>query len=214
MSRVNFDFTPADHAAVASASKILSSRYRDFAAFEDIQQELVIWLAEHYDRAERWRAEFSEKHAERTLIRALRNAGERYCRAEKAEWDGYSPEDEFFYSIPMVADLLQLYLDGEWMIPNGLEVTRTSGGKPAAEGGNLMAMVADVGRAYEALPPLDRELLSEVYGGHVPVADAIAARSLMWECSNSAANSRIRRVVGRLRANLGGPSPYGGMEYE
>ena len=211
--RVNFDFTPADHAAINSASKILSSRYRGYAQHEDIQQELVIWLAEHYDRAERWRSEYSEKHAERTLIRALRNAGDVYCRAEKAEWEGYSTEDEFFYSIPMVADLIQLYLDGEWMIPNGLELTRTSGGKPASEGGNLMTMVADVGRAYEALPPLDRELLYEVYGGRVPVADAIATLSLLWNVSNSAANSRIRRVVGRLRANLGGPSPYGGMEY-
>ncbi len=209
MSRATFDFTPADEAALTSATKILSSRYRGYVSHEDVRSELTIWLATHYDRARRWREEHSEKHAERTLIRALRNAGEKYCRNEKAQVEGYSTEDEFFYSIPMVADLIQLYFDDEWMIPTGLELTKTTGGKPAAEGGNLMAMVADVGRAYEALPKPDRDLLEEVYGGHRPVSDAIANKALLWGCSHSAANSRIRRVVGRLRANLGGPSPYG-----
>lgn len=204
-----FTYTEADHAAVSSASRILKSRYRDYVAYEDVQQELYLWLFTNYDRAEHWREEHSERHAERTLTKALRNAGERYCRAEKAEREGYHPDDEYFYSIPMVADLLQLYFDDDWMIPNGLELTRTSGGKPANEGGNLVAMVADVGRAYEALPAPDRHLLASIYDGSSIVSDAIATRALDWEITYTAADSRIRRVVGRLRAKLGGPSPYG-----
>lgn len=209
-----FTFTEQDEAAITSATKILYSKYRDYVDWQDVRQELYLWLYTHYDRAERWREAYGEKHAERTVVRALRNAGERYCRKEKAERDGYSTEDEFFYSIPMVADLLSLYLSADWMIPSGIELTTTSGGKPAAEGGNLMAMVADVGRAYEALPTHDRKLLAEIYGSEGRSADAIAAKSIEWEVSYSAANSRIRRVVGRVRANLGGPAPYGGMEKE
>lgn len=201
------EFTNADYAAISSATKILFARYRDYVEYADVQQELYLWLLSHYDRAERWRERYETRHAERTLVKALRNAGERYCRNEKAEATGYETEDEFFYSIPMVADLLQLYFDNDWMIPNGLEVTKTSGGKPASEGGNLMAMVADVGRAYEALPTSDKDLLSEIYNTKY-VPDAIAARAIEWGITYSAANSRIRRVLGRLRAGLGGPSPY------
>lgn len=204
----DFDFTNEDHGAVTSAAKILCSRYRGYVEYADIQQEMYLWLFKNYHKAQEWRSEYSEKHAERTLIRALRNAGERYCREEKAHRDGYMPEDEFFYSIPMVADLLQLYFDGHWMIPPALEMTKTSGGKPPSEGGNLMTMVADVGRAYEALPAPDKTLLKNVYGGTRPVNDAIAILSIQWDCSQSAANSRIRRVVGRVRAALGGPAPY------
>lgn len=212
-SDVNY-FTNEDNAAVTSASKIVCSRYRGYVEYQDVQQELYLWLYENYHRAEKWREEHGARHAERTLVKALRNVGERYCRAEKAEQVGYHPEDEFFYSIPMVADLIQLYFTPGWMLPQGLEMAPVSGGKPASEGGNLVAMVADVGRAYEALPAPDKELLREVYGGDVPVADAIAARSLDWAITYSAANSRIRRVVGRLRANLGGPSPYTDRSYE
>lgn len=203
-----FTFTNADEAAITSATKILAAKYRGYVDWQDIKQELFLWLLTHYDRAEAWRERYDERHAERTLVKALRNVGERYCRAEKAEWDGYSPDDEFFYSIPMVCDLLQLYFDTDWMVPNGLELTRTSGGKPASEGGNLVAMVADVGRAYEALPAPDKQLLHTVYGGKYVVSDAIATLAIQWGVTYSAANSRIRRVAGRLRAGLGGASPY------
>lgn len=208
-----FTYTNEDHSAVASATKILVSRYRDYVEYQDVQQELYLWLFQNYHKAERWREEHGEAHAERTLVKALRNCGERYCRSEKAEKDGYETQDEFFYSIPMVADLLQLYFDPEWMMPNGIELTSTSSGKPANEGGNLIAMVSDVGRAYEALPAHDKALLERIYDrpSH-DVPNAIACEALEWGITQSAANSRIRRVVGRLRAKLGGPSPYGERE--
>lgn len=202
-------FIPADHAAVASATKILTARYRGYVAYEDIRQELYVWLIRNYDKAQAWREKYDERHAERTICKALRNAGERYCRAEKSEWLGYSPDDEFFYSIPMVADLLKLYFDPEWMMPNGIELTTTSSGKPASEGGNLIAMVSDIGRAFEGLPRPDRELLERVYGDGTRPADEIAGLACEWDISVKAADSRIRRVVGRLRAALGGASPYG-----
>lgn len=202
-------FTNPDNAAVYSASRILTAKYKGYVDFNDVQQELYLWLFQNYEKAESWRESREEAHAQSTLIRALRNAGERYCRNEKAEQSGFHTDDEFFYSIPMVSDLLQLHFDDDWMLPSGLELTRTTGGTPAREGGNLMAMVADVGRAYGALPLPDRTLLREIYNNDDKgVADAIATKSLDWDCSLSAANSRIRRVVGRLRAQLGGAAPW------
>lgn len=202
------EFTNEDNAAVSSASKILCSRYRDFVEYEDVQQELYIWLFKKYATVQGWREELSEKHAERTLIKSLRNAGERYCREQKAQMSGYEPDDEFFYTIPMVSDMLQLYFDPEWTAPPALEMTQTSGGKPPQEGWNLQAMVADVGKAYEAMPAKDQDLLHRIYGGESTVRDAIAFEALEWDVTIGAADRRIRRVVGRIRSQLGGPRPY------
>lgn len=205
----DYSFLADDHAAVASATKILLSRYRQYVTYEDVQQELYLWLLQHTDRANSWRANYSEKHAERTLIKALRNAGERYCRTEKAEQIGYAPEDEFFYSIPMIADLLAMSFDPEWMVPSGIDYTSPRRrGRPASEGDERPTMVADVTRAYEKQPEADQKLLRFVYGGSRTTSDAIACLSIRWGCSQSAANSRVRRVVGRIRATLGGENPW------
>lgn len=203
-------FLPADHAAVASASRILYSRYRDFVAYEDVSQELYLWLYEHYDRAERWRGEFSEKHAERTLTKALRNAGDRYCRNEKANWRGYDVEDEEFYSIPMIADLLRLSFDPDWGMMSSLPLDTEGGEQSTNPSETLRCMVADVGKAYGGLPDHDRALLKRAYDYDVETADVVAALACEWGITAKAADSRLRRVLGRLRAALGGPSPYGG----
>lgn len=208
MTVTDWTFTSADHAAITSAAKICTSRYRGYVEFQDVQQELYLWLLSHYDRAERWRAEHDEKHAERTLIKALRNVAEGYCRNEKAQKEGYAADDEFFYSIPMVADLLALSFDPDWMMPRSAELDASPSGKPASEGGNLMAMVADVTRALATLPDPDQRLLRRCYGHNAKTQEVIVELSLEWGITASAANSRIRRVVGRVRAALGGPTPY------
>jgi len=205
----DFEFIEADHAAINSATKILFSRYREYMEFGDIQQELYLWLFLNYDKALGWREHLSVRHAERSLIKALRRAGERACRAEKAQKVGYAPEDEFFYSVPMVADLLSLYFTPDWMIPNGIELSRPPSHKPPQEGGNLVAMVSDIGRAFQAMPEADKVLLEKVYGLDVVTSDAIAGLALDWGITYSAADNRVRRVVGRLRAKLGGPNPWG-----
>lgn len=203
-------FQPADHGAVSSASRILYSRYRNFVAFEDVQQELYLWLYEHYDRAERWRDEYSEKHAERTLTKALRNAGDRYCRAERANWQGYEAEDEEFYSIPMIGDLLRLSFDPDWGSTSSLPFDAEGGEQSTNPSETLRCMVADVSKTYALMPEHDRALLKRAYGYDVETADVVAALACEWGISAKAADSRLRRVLGRLRAALGGPSPYGG----
>lgn len=202
------EFTEADHAAVTSAARILRSRYRDYAEFEDIQQELYIYLIKKYESVLFWREAYGEKHSERTVIKMLRNRGEKWCREQKAELVGYEPTDEFFYTIPMVSDMLQLYFDPDWMAPPAIEPTRSSSGNAAEEGFNLPAMVADVGKAYVRLNAHDKSLIERIFGGDLPVRDAIAVEALNWDCTQSAADKRIRRVVGRIRSQLGGPRPY------
>lgn len=195
------------HAVVASVSRQLRSRYQ-MCEYPDIQQELYLWYLGHHQKVAEWVEEHSPRTVERLLAKSLRNAGEKYCRKEKAEVEGYEVDDEFYYSIPMVAELLQLYFDPEWMIPRAIELGSSSSGTPPEEGGNLQAMVADVGRAYEAMPPHDQFLLASIYDGAVPVREAIAMQALDWGVPDKTASLRIRRVVGRVRTKLGGARPY------
>lgn len=201
------ELIPADHAAVASATRQLMSRYRGHVSYEDVQQECYVWLLSNYHKAVLWREE--REHPEQMIVKALRNAGEKYCRNEKAEHDGYLPEDEFFYSIPMVRDLLILSFDKDWMMPGSVQLDAVRSGTPSNEGGNLMAMVADVGRALSTLAPHDREVLSRVYDTKDPDQE-IAVLALEWDVTTKAADMRVRRTLGRLRAALGGPNPNAG----
>jgi DNA-directed RNA polymerase specialized sigma24 family protein len=205
----DFAFTSADHSAVGAATRILASRYRGYVDYQDVQQECYLWLYANYDRALRWREEHAEERAQRTIIKAVRNAGERYCRSEKAERDGYLPEDEFFYSIPMVRDLLVVSFDPHWMAPSSAQLDSVSSGNPSSEGGNLMTMVADVRRAFDTLTPHDRALLERVYRD-TDSDQEIAVLALEWDITTKAADMRVRRVLGRLRAALGGPNPNAG----
>lgn len=201
-------FTNEDEAAVTSAAKILTNRYRGIVEYEDVRQECYVWLLENHSRVQQWREDRTEEAAQKSIVASMRNAVDRYCRKEKANAEGYSPEDEFFYSIPQVAELLRTYFDPDWMVPGGIVYDdRTTGGRPPSEGGNLMAMVADVGRAYEDLPAHDRTVLREVYGSGEP-ADNISVLAVELGISFTAAEWRVRRVVGRLREKLGGPSPW------
>jgi hypothetical protein len=195
------------HAAVTSATKQLRARYR-MVEYADIQQELYLWYIQHHHKVAEWEEQYHPKTAERFLVKSLKNHGDKYCRKEKAELEGYEIEDEFFYSIPLVADMLQLYFDPDRHAPRGIELGKSPSGAPPEEGGNLMAMVADVGKAYEAMPPTDQWLLSSVYDGEIPVREAIANHALEWGITHGAADRRIRRVLGRLRTKLGGPRPY------
>lgn len=201
----DYTFTEADHAAVASATKILYSRYRQYVEYADVQQECYLWLLKNFHKVDRWRSEYSEKHAERTVVKALRNAGERYCRTEKAERDGYAVEDEFFYSIPMIADLLALSFDPLWRVPKGIDYSEH---KPTSPSNELVVMVSDVTRALETLPEADQSLLKYVYGGRRTPGEAFVSLGLDWGISSEAAYHRVRRVVGRVRAALGGENPW------
>lgn len=197
------------HSTVSSVAKQIRSRYRDYVEYEDVQQELYIWFIKSGHRSlKRWQDQHHPKSVQRLLAKSLRNAGEKYARKEKAQLVGYEVEDEFFYSIPMIADMLQLHFDPDWREPKGIaydEAKPSGGGKPG-DGMNLVAMVADVGKAYEALSQSDRDLLRFVYAGD-PRA-AIAVLALEWDITPNAADLRVRRVVGRIRAALGGPNPW------
>lgn len=205
--KITVEFLDIDHANVASVSRQLRAKYRGFVEYEDVQQELYLWYIRQYHKVEEWRENYHEKTAQRMILKSLHNVGETYCRREKAEASGYSPADEFFYSIRMVEDMLVLYFDPDWSAPSVAPHDEPVSHTPPSEGGNLMAMVIDVGHAFEKAATRDKDLLARIYGGDFPVSDAIAYEAAMNSITPSAQRKRIDRVLGRLRKELGGPNP-------
>lgn len=195
---------------VYSVAKQLRGKYRGYVELDDVAQELWIWVITHTAKLDEWMEEHHPKSVQRLLAKSLRNHGEKFCRREKAGTVGYDPiEDEFFYSLGMVTDMLTLYFDPEWREPKGVNyetLAAPSGG--SSDGMNLVAMVADVGKAYERLSRADQSLLRDIYGSGDP-HDNIAALALdSGGITYNAADHRVRRVLGRIRAQLGGPRPY------
>lgn len=98
---------------------------------------------------------------------------------------GYDPDDQFYYSRKLVAELLPMAVYGPEPPARGL--TDAPGGKgDPAEGGNMLAMILDVRRALSMLGPgrraaieggvtagiepdtLDLDLIVEMLGGPRP----------------------------------------------
>lgn len=208
MRRRILELTDDSHANVSSMARQLKSKYRDFVDYADVQQELYIWYLTHGHKIEEWAEQHHPKTVQAYIMKSLRNHGEKYCRSEKAARTGYSPDDEFFYTIQMCAEMLQLYFDPEWMLPAYQLGEHTSNKKPPSEGGNLMAMVADVGRAYESMSQGDRDLLRRIYDGERPVREAMEFEAMCNGITYAAQDMRIRRILGRLRKQLGGPAPF------
>ena len=114
---MNPDITTA-HAQVTS---LLSRLYRGVSR-EDVSQEA--WAAFY---GSEWAPDGPERPVEadtesdawetyngtiKAVKKEMRNATEKYCRAEKAALEGYRVEDEQFYSIGSLRVLLEAFFAG------------------------------------------------------------------------------------------------------
>lgn len=181
-----------------------SRRYR-MVERDDIAQELRLWWIEHQRTVKRY-LESEERDERGKLQTALNREAEKYCRAIKAQVEGYKPDDEYFYTSGQVRELLPLVFKPELMVQDTQpdEGGRIKSGKPANEGNNLQAMVQDVARGLEALSGEQRRLIEDVFL-FGETNDSLADR---LEISVDAAKMRVQRAIDSLIRNLGGKSPY------
>lgn len=96
------------------AVKPIGRRYRRIVSVDDLRQECWLWAVEHKDWT-RQALEVSDAY----LVRRLRGVAERYARREKAARGGYSVDDEMYYSIAAIANLLPEALDPQAVTPAG-----------------------------------------------------------------------------------------------
>ncbi len=198
---------------VFSVARTIFSRYRNFVEREDVVQECWSW---YYSRAEHFNQLLSEENTVQRVINEKRMAwqmkrhAERYARREKATRSGYKLTDEAFYDTVVIAQLLPHVIAS--VVDNTvLEQAQNliNDGQPKkqsapAEGGNLLATLIDIKKAYLKLDVMDKDILIKRYHENLTLQELAS----YLECATSTADRRCQNSLRRLQNNLGGESPY------
>ena len=171
---------------------------------DDIKQNLYEWFVSHPRKLTEWEA-LGKKSAQNLLYRSLRNQALDYCQLWKAKSLGYEPSDLFFYDADMVKGFLPAVLLGATDKAPVLNLGMPGKPPAPAEGGNGMAMMAEIKSAYNKLSEEDKYILYLKYANQAPDADIAKVLGLP---SDDAARMRNTRALKRLINKLGGFRPF------
>ena len=171
---------------------------------EDIRQSLYEWFVSHPNKLTEWEA-FSKKSTQNLLYRSLRNQALDYCQIWKAKSAGYEMSDVYFYDAAVVEAILPAVLRGD--VTEAPKLNLGMPGKPSApsEGGNLMAMMAEVKAGFIKLSDEDKNIL---YHKHANSLTYAAIAEELELPSDDAARMRHKRAIKRLITRLGGFRAY------
>lgn len=188
-------------------------RYKAYVEREDVLQECYSWaitrnkwITEELNEEDPKKRQHNES---RVAWQMLRNA-QRYARREKATKSGYSLVDEVYYETFTLAQLLPFViasvLDGtvpeqaQEMLRDG----QPKGSSSPAEGGNLLASLIDIKKAFNALEDYDKQVL--IYRYHEALTLAQIAE--IYQCAVSTADRKCMNSLRRLQNKLGGDTPF------
>lgn len=204
---------------VAQVTQSLARRY-SMVERDDIKQEL--WCA--YFCSEFFLGGMYEDDPEseeyglalKRLRRELRNAGERMCRREKAAQVGYQTQDEVFYGIRGLGQLVTAYLAHgvQDAPPRSYEDSVRRPAPGTGTTGDYLVSLVDVGEALKRLKPSQVEILTYAYGpdwAHMTDEEIAGELRLQgWKAMDAERlRSRVRWALNRLQRELGGSNPWG-----
>lgn len=177
---------------------------------DDIEQELWMWFITHPHKTFEWR-QLDIKESTKLFTRSLHNAASRYCQNEKARSVGYEVSDVAYYQRAVVEELLPSVLLGDWSQEVTFDINSERAAKAPNEGGNLMAMQADISRAFERLKEHHQNILIQWNTVGKNSKDLAA---VLGSPSEKAARMRVTRAIDALIQNLGGHKPYYESDYK
>lgn len=168
---------------INKAAYQLYRRYRAYVEAEDIRQEMWVWVAARVAKV--------EDMPTFKLRYKLLDAGGTYCRREKAAKSGYSPDDEVFYGLPLLRELLPFAVRDLPIVLKGVDDTNTSTARKAAAGVSMSyeTAVADVRAAFNWLRDPYRAVLRAYADG-----DEVSA-------------GEVTRALRAMQRKLGGRRP-------
>lgn len=166
----------------------LYRKYRKWVEANDIRQEMHTWIASKSKK-------YIDGLADNQLRWRLYDAGDIYCRKEKAAKTGYSPDDEVFYSMRLLREVLPNIVEGKDYLTKGVDDSSGTGARRSAAGSsmNYETTMADIRAAFEKLSEDHRLILEgEVEFGMSEPAD-------------------VTRALRALQGKLGGRRPRKGV---
>jgi len=198
---------------VPSVVTTVYRRYRKYVDRADLTQEAYAWLM---TRVSYFNELLDEEDDTQRLINQkriayqMRRGVERYARKEKASKSGYQTNDESFYDVITIAQLLP-YVIASVVNDTAIEqaqnlVNDGTPRKPAApaEGGNLLATLIDIKKSYELLEEDEQNILRLRYHENYTLQQLSEAT----ECAISTADRRCGNALRKILNFMGGESPY------
>lgn len=191
----------------------ITRKFNGWVEKDDIKQELYLWAL---NRQDQYFDQLNEEnkarreHNEARIAFQMRRAAERYARREKARKAGYQTTDEAFYDTATIAQLMPHILasviegtvleQAQELINDGQPRKQST----PAEGGNLLAILIDIKRAYLKLQVDDKVLLRMRYYDNATLQEI----AQFLECAVSTADRRCTSALRRLQDLLGGDTPW------
>ncbi len=188
------------------------SKHKDYPMVpqEDIIQELWLWFLEHPNKVEEWSKMDDQKLATKLVNRSLHNRAHDFCQKEKARTVGYEITDLSYYHRDVVEELLPSILSDDWSQPVFSDVNGDRKTFAPSEGGNLMAMQADVSYAFERISPHHQEILLQWYLNGRNSKDLGVALGL----TDKNARMKVTRAIDAIIKKLGGRIPRPDKDYK
>jgi len=204
---------PIVYELAPSVAYAIHRRYKNWVERDDITQECIAWAITRNDYiTEQMSVEDPKEleHNQRRIAYQMRRAAERYVRKEKATKSGYQLMDEAYYETLMLGQLLPFVISSivsgtvleqaQEMIKDGLP----RGSSSPAEGGNLLASLIDIKKAYLELDEKDQVALRMRHYDNATLQQIAA----FLECAVSTADRRCTNSLRRLQEKLGGETPF------
>ena len=198
---------------VPSVVTLVHRRYRKYVDRADLVQEAYAWLMTrvvYFNGLLEEENETVRLANQRRIGWQMKRAIERYARKEKATRSGYQTNDESFYDVITIAQLLP-YVIASVVNDTAIEqaqnlVNDGTPRKPSApaEGGNLLATLIDIKKSYELLDEDEQKILRLRYHENYTLQQL----SEVLECAISTADRRCGNALRKLLNFMGGESPY------
>ena len=185
-------------AAVKRASE---HHWRDMSR-EDMSQEAWLWIYEHPNRVER--EDVDTELLAYGLIREVGSHVGAIAQKERAHRLGYEASDQYAYGRAQIALALPAVVSGTTEPPAWAQQEIAQRTDPS-EGGNWLALLADMTRAWEksGLTEQQRELLTDYYCEDM-TQEEIAD---MLNVTHQTVSNRLKAATRKLIDYLGGPAP-------
>ena len=204
---------PVINDIIPSVVTIVHRRYRKYVDRTDLTQEAYAWVmtrVAYFNGLLEEENEAVRLGNQRRIGWQMKRAIERYARKEKAVKSGYQTNDESFYDVITIAQLLP-YVIASVVNDTAIEQAQNlindgTPRKPAApaEGGNLLATLIDIKKSYELLDEDEKNILRLRYHENYTLQQLSEAT----ECAISTADRRCGNALRKILNFMGGESPY------
>ena len=204
---------PTLYELVPSVAFVISRKFKGWIDLEDIKQECYLWAI---SRGQQFNDLLNEPdynkriHNEKRIAYQMQRMAERFARKEKARKAGYKTTDEAFYDTTIIAQLIPFVIasivegtvleQAQEMINDGTPRKQST----PAEGGNLLAILIDIKKAYLKIGQEDKTILQMRYYDNYTLQQV----AQYLECATSTADRRCISALRKLQDKLGGQTPW------